>query len=278
MREATGSYCTYSIPGKTATLVPEFTVEDVPSVELLPLFLRLEQRTCPWAEHSDDDDDCTYFIFPRKTRDKHRRYSWILQKYLFHLLSQFNLSLIATFTWLTPPGFYRATTCRERELTLDHIHTLFYHTRTWRASPDEWSVQCRDHLRDNTNMKVETQHHAHIHSNKAKLKGWLWRPNDIRGPCGPKASGHLSYRWEKTQKKPHPGNLSRPGIEPGPVSCCRPSHSGGLFISYRINIFYYCDECDIIQLNIPVPKKRMFNWFQSTKPNRPIFFFRFCYF
>ena len=32
---------------------------------------------------------------------------------------------------------------------------------------------------------------------------------------GPKASRHLSYRWGKTPKKPHPGNLFRPGIEPG---------------------------------------------------------------
>ena len=30
------------------------------------------------------------------------------------------------FTWLTPPGPYRATTCRERELTLDNIYILFW--------------------------------------------------------------------------------------------------------------------------------------------------------
>ena len=41
---------------------------------------------------------------------------------------------------------------------------------------------------------------------------WYW------GPWGPKASRHLSYRWGKTPKKPHPGNLSRPGIEPGPAA------------------------------------------------------------
>ena len=33
-------------------------------------------------------------------------------------------------------------------------------------------------------------------------------------PWGPKASWHLSYRWGKNPKKPHPRNLSRPGIEP----------------------------------------------------------------
>ena len=34
-----GSYCTYSIPGKTAALVPEFEVEDLPSAELQPWVL-----------------------------------------------------------------------------------------------------------------------------------------------------------------------------------------------------------------------------------------------
>ena len=67
---------------------------------------------------------------------------------------------------------------------MDHIHTFFYYTRTWRASPDEWSAQCRGHLRDSTNMKDNT-HQAH----------------DIRGPCGPKIFWHLSYRWGKTPKK-----------------------------------------------------------------------------
>ena len=46
----------------------------------------------------------------------------------------------------------------------------------------------------------------------------LWWPNDIRGLCGPKVLWHLSYRRGKTPKKPSPGNLSRPGIEPGPAA------------------------------------------------------------
>ena len=52
LQKATGSYRTYSIPSKTAVLVPEFVVEDLPSAELQPRFLRLQWRTCPWAEHS----------------------------------------------------------------------------------------------------------------------------------------------------------------------------------------------------------------------------------
>ena len=55
MRKATGSYRTYSIPDKTAALIPEFAMEDLPSAELQARFLRLQRRTCPWAGHSDDD-------------------------------------------------------------------------------------------------------------------------------------------------------------------------------------------------------------------------------
>ena len=50
-------------------------------------------------------------------------------------LSMFNLPLIGTFTWTTPPGPYRATTYRERELNYGSHTYLFDHTRTWRASP-----------------------------------------------------------------------------------------------------------------------------------------------
>ena len=46
--ESNGSYRTYSIPGKIATLVPEFAVKDLsamenlPSAELQPRFLHLQ--------------------------------------------------------------------------------------------------------------------------------------------------------------------------------------------------------------------------------------------
>ena len=45
-----------SIPSKTATLVPEFAVEDLTSSRTAPLVLNLQWRTCPWAEYSEDDD------------------------------------------------------------------------------------------------------------------------------------------------------------------------------------------------------------------------------
>ena len=130
--------------------------------------------------------------------------------YNIHLISlpEFNLLHIASFTWLTPPGPYRVTTCRREGIK------LFWPHKDMEASPDEWSAQCREQLRDSTHMKDNT-HQAHIHSNKANMKWCLWRPNDIRGTCGPKVSWHLSYRWGKTPKNPHPGNLFRPGMEHG---------------------------------------------------------------
>ena len=57
MRKPAGSYLTYLLRSKTAALVPEFPVEDLPSAELQPRFLHLQWRICPWAEHSDDDDE-----------------------------------------------------------------------------------------------------------------------------------------------------------------------------------------------------------------------------
>ena len=43
------------ITGKTVALVPEFVVEDLSSAELQPWCLKFAVKTCPWAEHSDDD-------------------------------------------------------------------------------------------------------------------------------------------------------------------------------------------------------------------------------
>ena len=55
VRKATRSYRTYSILGKTAALVPEFAVDDLPSAELQPRFLAV--KDLPLAENTDDDDD-----------------------------------------------------------------------------------------------------------------------------------------------------------------------------------------------------------------------------
>ena len=78
-----------------------------------------------------------------------------------------------------------------------------------------------NHLQKNVEfVYLSIRAHQHLRSLAPVMNeyGWLWWPNDIWGPWGPKASRHLSYRWRKTPKKPHPGNLSRPGIEPGPAA------------------------------------------------------------
>ena len=51
--------------------------------------------------------------------------------------------------------------------------------------------------------RIHTKH-TPIGTNKANIAWWLRRPNDIRGPCGPKVSRHLFYRWGKTPKKTSP--------------------------------------------------------------------------
>ena len=135
----------------------------------------------------------------------------------FNSLPEFNLYLICAFTWLTPPGLYRATTCRERELTVDHIVYMLLTAEGHGGSP-RMRVHINAGATSETTRTWKTIHtiHAPIHSNNANMKGWLWRPNDIRGPGGSKVSWHfLSYRWGKPLKKPHLRNSSLPGIEPG---------------------------------------------------------------
>ena len=131
----------------------------------------------------------------------------------FISLSKFNLPLIGIFTWLTPPGPYRATTCRGRELNYGS-HTYFFdHTTTWRASPDEWSAQCRGHFRDNTNMKDNRYTPSTRRIWNDDYDGQM-----VFGDLGGLKFPDMSYRCGKTPKKPHPENLSRPGIEPGPAA------------------------------------------------------------
>ena len=55
VRKATGSYRTYSIPGKTTVLVLEFAVEDMPSAVTAAQVPALAVKDCPWAEQFDED-------------------------------------------------------------------------------------------------------------------------------------------------------------------------------------------------------------------------------
>ena len=97
---------------------------------------------------------------------------------------------IYTFASLMPPGPYRAMTCREKELAVDHMHTLLT-TRGHGGSPYKRTAGA-------TSETTRTLNTAHIiHSNKADMR-WL---NDIWGPGEPKSSWHLSFRWGKTPKR-----------------------------------------------------------------------------
>ena len=99
---------------------------------------------------------------------------------------------------------------------MDHIQTFL--TTQGHGEPPWMNDQPNAGDTSETAQTWKTIHTNHTlsHPNKANMEWWLQRTNDIRGPRGPRVSWHLSYRWGKTPKKPHPGNLSRPGIEPGP--------------------------------------------------------------
>ena len=164
----------------------------------------------------------TFFLYTNITHPPRNMVSPRAASHFLISLPEFDLPLIGSFKWLTPPGSYRATTCRGRELIFgSHIHLrpkkdINGLPRWWISSMPE--PPPRQH-------KYESDTYTLIHSNKANIKWWLWRTNDIRGLCGPKVSWHLSYRWAKTPKKPHRGS------NPGPLrdrrACYRLFHSGG---------------------------------------------------
>ena len=89
---------------------------------------------------------------------------------------------------------------------MDHIHTFL--TTQGHGGPPRMSDQPNAGATSETTQTWKTIHTKHIpsHPNKTNMERWIRRPNDSRGP---KVSRHLSYRWGKTPKKPHPGNLTR---------------------------------------------------------------------
>ena len=133
--------------------------------------------------------------------------------YISHLilLSKFNLPLIGAFTWPTPPGPYRATICRGRELNYGYIHTFL--TTQGHGGPPRMSDQ------PNAEHKHERQYTPSTHSVIPTRRIW----NDeydgqmIFGDLGSLKFIDICLTGEeKPRKKPHPGNLCRPGIESGP--------------------------------------------------------------
>ena len=112
-----------------------------------------------------------------------------------------------------PSGPYRATTCRERGLTLDHLHTFLPHKNmedfpSWGKSsmprPPPWQ---HEHERRDTPF---TQPFI--------LTRRIWK-DDYDGQMifgdlvGLKLPDICLTGEEKPRRQPHPGNLSRPGIK-----------------------------------------------------------------
>ena len=86
--------------------------------------------------------------------------------------------------------------------------------------------------------KIIHTKHTLRHPNKANIEWWIRRPNDIRGPWGPKVSWHLSYRWGKTPKnltqEPCPDRGSNPGPLRDKRACYHLLHSGGLLVLIKL--------------------------------------------
>ena len=143
-------------------------------------------------------------------------------------LSKFNLPLIGTFTWPTPPGPYRATTCRGEGIKLWITYILFWpHMEGLLVS-----AQCRCHLRDNTKMKDNT-HQAHTQTSQQGECGMMittakWFSGTVGGLKFPDIclTGEEKPRKNLTQE-----TCPDRGSNPGPLldrrACYHLLHSGG---------------------------------------------------
>ena len=82
---------------------------------------------------------------------------------------------------------FRTTTCREREFSLDQIWYVYFFLATKGHGEHP---RMRDQLNTGATSEITwiwqtiQTIHIPIHANKVKMKGWLWRPNNIRGRYG----------------------------------------------------------------------------------------------
>ena len=126
-------------------------------------------------------------------------------------LPVFNLPLIGSFTVLTPPGPCRATICRAREL-ISGSHKDMESLPGWEISSMPGPPP-RQH-------KYERRYTQGTHSVIQTRQIW----NDYGGQMifgdlvGLKFRDICLTGEEKPRKKPHPGKLSTPEIEPGPAA------------------------------------------------------------
>ena len=93
---------------------------------------------------------------------------------------------------------------------------FFDHTRTWRTSPDEGSLNTWVTSETTRTWKTIHSTHTPIHSNKVNMRGWQLGQMILGNLVGLKLPSICFTGEEKPRKITHLGNLSRPGIEPGP--------------------------------------------------------------
>ena len=159
-------------------------------------------------------------------------YSW-LQSHLISL-SKFNLLLIGTFTWPTPAGTYRATTCRGRELNYGS-YTLFWPHKDMEGLP--WWVISPMPGPPPRQHKHERQDTPSTHSVIRTRR--IWNDDDdgqmIFGNLGGLKFPDICLTGEEKPRK----NLTQEtcpdrGSNPGPLrdkrACYLLLHSGGPLI------------------------------------------------
>ena len=150
-----------------------------------------------------------------------------------HYLS-FNLPLIGTFTWPTPPGPYRATTCRGEGIKLWITYILFWPHKDMEGLPG-WVISPvpgpppRQH-------KHERRYTPSTHSVIPTRR--IWNDDDdgqmIFGDLGSLKFPDICLTDEEKPRK----NLTHEtcpdsGLNPGPLydkrACYHLLHSGGLY-------------------------------------------------
>ena len=130
------------------------------------------------------------------------------------VLSKFSIPLIGTVTWPTPPGPYRATTCRGRELILWITYILFWLHKDmeglsgWVISPMLGPPPSQ--------YKHERQYTPSTHSDIPTRQRW----NDdyygqmLFGDLGGLKFPDICLTGEEKPRK----NFTQPGMEPRPAA------------------------------------------------------------
>ena len=129
----------------------------------------------------------------RRLRDKCE--CVVASNFWFHLI-----------TWVKPPPYrflyvnHAARAWQSYDLPGEGINLrityILFFTTQGHGGPPRMSDQLNAGATSETAQTWKTINTKHTLSqtNKANVEWWLRRPNDIRGPLGPKVSWHLSYR------------------------------------------------------------------------------------